>query len=78
MSQKERRPVFVSCHFYGNKSQLQKVMLVGCDWVDFDPSCFLSMLKDGCRKITSMHITLNAVVIIYLFVYLVSFVLLRE
>ena len=30
--------------------------------MDFDPSCFLSMSKDGCRKITAMHVTLNAAV----------------
>ena len=28
--------------------------------VDFDPSCFLSMSKDGWRKISVMHVTLKA------------------
>ena len=30
--------------------------------MDFDPSCLLSMSKGGCRKITAMHVTLNAAV----------------
>ena len=25
-------PMFVSCHFYANEPQVQKVMSVGCDW----------------------------------------------
>ena len=28
--------------------------------VDFDPSCLLSMSKDGCRKIAAMHVALDA------------------
>ena len=28
--------------------------------VDFDPSCLLSMSKDGWRKISAMHVTLKA------------------
>ena len=28
--------------------------------MDFDPSCLLSMSKDGWRKISAMHVTLKA------------------
>ena len=56
--------MFVSCHFFGNKSQVQKVMLVGCDWLIFDPSCLLSTSKDGYRKIAAMHVALNAGIIL--------------
>ena len=27
--------------------------------MDFDPSCLLSVSKDGCRKIAVMHVALN-------------------
>ena len=27
--------------------------------MDFDPSCLLSMSKDGWRKISAMHVTLK-------------------
>ena len=40
---KGRRPVSVSCHFYRNKSQVQKVMLVGYDW-------WISSRLVACRK----------------------------
>ena len=30
--------------------------------MDFDPSSLLSMSKDGCRKITALHVTLNAAI----------------
>ena len=30
--------------------------------MDFNPSCLLSMSKDGCQKITAMHITLKVAV----------------
>ena len=32
-------PVFVSCNFFENKSQVQKVMLVGCNWCILIPVC---------------------------------------
>ena len=30
--------------------------------MDFDPSCLLRTSKEGCRKITAMHVKLNAAV----------------
>ena len=40
-------PVFVSCHFFGNESQVQKVMQVGCDW------WVLILVCLACRKVMS-------------------------
>ena len=55
--------MFVSCHFYGNKSQVQKVMLVGYDWWISICLCLLSMSKVGRQKIAAMHVTLNAAIL---------------
>ena len=48
--------VFVSCHFYVNGPQVQKVMAVGCDRC---LSIILSMTKDGWRKISALQIILK-------------------
>ena len=56
-------PVFVSRHFFGNESQVQKVMLVGCDWwilILVCLACRRTMLGDVFRKIAAMHVTLKA------------------
>ena len=46
-------PVFISCHFFGNESQVQKVMLVsGLRLVNFDP-CLFSVLEDDVRRCIS-------------------------
>ena len=56
-------PVFVSCHFFGNESQVQKVMLMGCDWCISILACFAcrkTMLGDAFRTIAAMQVTLKA------------------
>ena len=56
-------PVFVSCHFFGNESQVEKVMLVGCDWwisILVCLACRKTMLSgDVFRTIAAMHVTLK-------------------
>ena len=47
---KGRRPVFVSCHVYGNKPQVQKVMLVGCDWWISISTCSLKWANHKGRR----------------------------
>ena len=51
--------MFVSCHFYGNEPQVQKFMLVGCDWwISIRLVCY------ACRKMDiAMDVTLNVAVI---------------
>ena len=49
-------PVFASCHFFGNESQVQKVKLVGYDWVvDFNP-CLFGVSKDNVTTCMSNDI----------------------
>ena len=55
-------PVFVSCHFFGNESQVQKVMLVSCDWrisILVCLACQKTMSGDVFRTIAAMHSTLK-------------------
>ena len=55
-------PVFVSYHFFGNELQVQKVMLVGCDWwisILVCLACRKTMSGDLFRTIDAMHVTLK-------------------
>ena len=55
-------PVFVSCYVFGNESQVQKVMLVGCDWwisILVCLACRMTMSGDVLRTIAAMHVTLK-------------------
>ena len=72
------RPVFVSCHFFGSESQVQKVTPVGCDWsilILVCLACQKRMSGDVFRTTAAMHKTLKVGVIsicVYYFVCHVS------
>ena len=51
-----------SAHFFGNESQVQKVMLVGCDWwisILVCLACRKTVSGDVCRTKAAMHVTLK-------------------
>ena len=62
-SQRTQTSVCFFRHFCGNKLQVQKVMLVGCDWwISIRLVCFKHVERWMSKGINTMHVTLNAAV----------------